>query len=268
MTKSYHGNPCWYELATSKGNLAAAETFYGKILGWKVQDAGMEGFDYHLAKSGDDMVAGMMDMPDDVATLPPFWMIYFAVDDADKCVADARAAGASVHREPADIPGTGRFAILADPQGAAFGVMQPDLSSMTAADLAKVDAGAAAFAQGKPGHGAWHELMSTDPAAGFAFYAGLFGWSKGDAVDMGAMGTYQVFRRDGTDIGGMMGLGDAPVPNWLPYFGVDRVGDTTKAITAAGGRVHHGPVEVPGGSYIAVAQDPQGAWFAVTGANG
>lgn len=268
MTKSFHGKPCWYELATSKGNLTAAETFYGKILGWTVQDSGMEGFDYHLARSGDDMVAGMMVMPDDVAAMPPFWMIYFDVDDADRIAAAAKAAGGTVHREPADIPGTGRFAILADPQGAAFGILQPDLSSMSAADIAKVEEGASAFSQGKPGHGAWNELMSTDPAAGFAFYAGLFGWSKGDAVDMGAMGTYQLFRHDGADIGGMMGLGDAPVPNWLPYFGVEGVADATTAITAAGGHVHHGPIEVPGGSYIAVAQDPQGAWFAVTGPNG
>lgn len=64
-----------------------------------------------------------------------------------------------------------------------------------------------------------------------------------------------------------MGLGDAPVPAWLPYFGVE--GEVTKvaeAIKSAGGRVHHGPVEVPGPAYITVAQDPQGAWFAVVGA--
>ncbi|MFC6673192.1 hypothetical protein [Marinobacterium aestuariivivens] len=82
------------------------------------------------------------------------------------------------------------------------------------------------------------------------------------------MGTYQLFRHNGIDIGGMMGLGDAPISNWLPYFGVDGgVSERIEVIRAAGGNVHHGPVEVPGGAYIAVAQDPQGAWFAVVGAS-
>ncbi|MFC6673190.1 hypothetical protein [Marinobacterium aestuariivivens] len=71
MTKRFHGNPCWYELATSKGSLQSAGDFYGKILGWTVEDAGMQGFDYHLAKSAGDNVAGLMVMPEDVADMPP-----------------------------------------------------------------------------------------------------------------------------------------------------------------------------------------------------
>src|SRR5690606_35505895 len=188
--------------------------------------------------------------------MTPFWMIYFAVDDADTFIADAKAAGGELHRGPDDIPGTGRFALLADPQGAGFGILEPDTTDMPA------DMGA--FNQNKPGHGNWQELMSTDPVAGFAFYSGLFGWTRGEAMDMGPMGTYQLFAHEGADIGGMMGLGQAPKSSWLPYFGVDgAVSDTIAAITAAGGHVHHGPVEVPGGAFIAIAQDPQGAWFAV-----
>lgn len=266
MARSHHGNPCWYELATGGGHLKAAEDFYGKILGWRITDSGMEGFDYHLAKAGDDMVAGMMTMPEAVSGMPPFWMIYFSVDDADAFVADAKAAGASVHKDPQDVPGTGRFAILADPQGAAFGILQADMSGMSEANIAKTEAGGGAFDQSKAGHANWNELMSTDPEAGFAFYSKMFGWTKGDAVPMGEMGVYQLVRHGEVDIAGMMGLGQSPVPNWLPYFGVAGVSDSIEAITKAGGTVHHGPMEVPGGAYIAIAQDPQGAWFAITGA--
>lgn len=255
MARSQHGNPCWYELATSAGDLQAAEDFYGAILGWTVSESGMEGFDYHLAKADDDMVAGMMVMPEAVSGMPPFWMIYFSVEDADAFVADATAAGASVHKDPEDVPGTGRFAILADPQGAAFGILQPDTGA---------EAGGGAFHPSKPGHANWNELMSSDPEAAFAFYSKMFGWTKGEAVGMGGEGVYQLVRRDGVDIAGMMGLGQAPVPNWLPYFGVASVSACIEAITRAGGTVHHGPMEVPGG-FIAIAQDPQGAWFAVTG---
>ena len=62
-----------------------------------------------------------------------------------------------------------------------------------------------------------------------------------------------------------MGLGNAPVPAWLPYFGVDNASSAVERIKAGGGQVMHGPAEVPGPAYIAVAQDPQGAWFAVVG---
>lgn len=252
------GTPCWYELATSKGNLGAAETFYGEVLGWAFQDAGMAGFDYHLAKADGDMVAGLMNMPDDVGAMPPFWMIYFAVDDADKAAAAIEAAGGRIHRAPADIPGTGRFAVVGDPQGAGFGILE--LEPMPGQEGA-----GGAFNQQKTGHGNWNELMSSDPEAGYRFYSGLFGWQKSQAVEMGAMGTYQVFSHDGTDIGGMMGLGNSPVPAWLPYFGANGIDAAIARITKAGGKIAHGPTEVPGGAFIAVAQDPQGAWFAVVG---
>ncbi len=265
MTEHHHGNPCWYELTTSKNGLKPAEDFYAAILGWTFQDSGMKGFDYHLAQSDGDTVAGVMPPHDEGENIPPHWMIYFAVADADAFVDAARAAGATVRRGPNDVPGTGRFALLADPQGASFGILQPDTSKMSDAEIAKIKRGEGAFQQTKPGHGAWNELMSTDPAAAFAFYSKLLGWTKGAAIDMGKMGTYQLVQHEGVDIGGMMGLGDAPVPKWLPYFGVrGRVSDAVSAVKSAGGSIHHGPVEVPGGGHIAVGQDPQGAWFAVT----
>lgn len=254
-----HGRPCWYELTTSEGALGAAEAFYGEVLGWSFRDSGMEGFEYHLATSSGDMVAGLMVKPADApAEMPPFWLIYFAVDDADKAAADVMAAGGQTFHAPSDIPGTGRFAVLADPQGAAFGVLQP-------APMPGEDQAGGAFDQAKAGHGNWNELMTTDPEAGFGFYARLLGWSKSQAVDMGEMGVYQLFSHDGADIGGMMGLGPAPVPNWLPYFGVNGVAAAIGRIEAGGGKLAHGPMEVPGGAFIAVAQDPQGAWFAVVG---
>lgn len=260
----FQGTPCWYELGTS--DLDAASAFYTRILGWQVAGSGMEGFDYRLAKAGGDMVAGMMSNSGQEGSPPPNWLIYFAADDCDRTAAGIRAAGGTILKEPADIPGTGRYAVAVDPQGAVFGLLQPDMSHMSAEDRAKAEAGGGAFDQKKAGHGNWNELMSTDPQAAFGFYAGIFGWTKGDAMDMGAMGTYQLVRHGGGDIGAMMGLGDAPVPVWLAYFGVDgAVTKVIEAIAAAGGTVHHGPMEVPGPAWIAVAQDPQGAWFAVVG---
>ena len=256
---SHHGSPCWYELATAKGQLGAAEAFYGKVLGWSVADAGMEGFTYHLAKSDGDLVAGLMDMPDNLAGMPPFWMIYFAVDDADTAVAAMEKAGARVHQPVTPIPNTGRFAVLADPQGAAFGILEP---------LPMEGGGAGnAFDQKKEGHGNWNELSTTDHKAAMAFYGKAFGWKPSQSMDMGEMGSYDLFARDGADIGGMMRLqpGGAPAPYWLPYFGVNGTEAAMQRVTAAGGKIMHGPQEVPGGAFIAVATDPQGATFAMVG---
>lgn len=263
---NFQGNPCWYELTTSRGNLKPTESFYSRIFSWSFQDSGMEGFDYHLAQSDGDMVAGLMEMPEDNFGKLPLWLTYFSVHDADAFVVDAMALGATLCREPDDVPGTGRFAVLTDPQGAAFGILQPDMSNMSEVDIAKAERGEGAFHSTKPGCCNWNELTSTDPDASFAFYSRLLGWTKGKAVDMDKMGTYQLFQHDGTDIGGMMGLGDAPTSNWLPYFGVHNVSGVIDAIKAAGGSIHQGPLKVPGGNYIAVARDPQGTWFAMTGA--
>lgn len=260
---SYQGNPCWFELGTT--DLDAAQRFYGDVLGWSVAGAGMEGFDYRLAKSGGEMVAGMMSTAGQKDAPGPNWVVYVAVDDCDATARAATEAGATVMMGPQDIPNTGRFAVIADPQGAVFGILQPDMSTMSDADRAKAEAGHGAFDQQKAGHGNWLELMSTDAAAGFEFYAGLFGWTKGTAMDMGSMGTYQLFARNGADIGGMMGLGNAPSPRWLTYFGVNGVAAGIERIRSGGGQVHRGPTEVPGGAFIAVASDPQGAPFAVVG---
>lgn len=262
---SFQGTPCWYELGTS--DLDGARDFYSRVLDWRITDSGMEGFDYRLAEGSNGAVAGMMSTSFQAGNPPPNWLIYFAVDDCDRSAASVRGAGGKICKDPADIPDVGRFAIVSDPQGAVFGLLQPDMSRMSPEDRAKVAAGEGAFDQRKAGHAHWNELMSSDPPAGLAFYSSLFGWTKGDAMDMGDMGTYQFIRHRDDDIGAIMGLGDAPMPVWLPYFGAVRpVTETVEAIKSAGGRIHHGPAEVPGPLYIAVAQDPQGAWFGVVGA--
>ena len=107
-----------------------------------------------------------------------------------------------------------------------------------------------------------------DQEAAFAFYAGLFGWTKAEAIDMGAMGTYQLFATGGAPVGGMMTRSDSmPPPSWLYYFNVDSAERAATRVRDAGGQVANGPHQVPGGSWIAHCLDPQGAIFAVVGPN-
>ncbi|MBM3603875.1 MAG: VOC family protein [Alphaproteobacteria bacterium] len=252
----YHGKPAWFELTTAPGQLAAAGTFYGKVLGWDLADAGMPGMTYHLASHGGDMVAGMMEA---TTQMPPGWLIHFDVDDVDAATALVTGRGGKVLHPPTDIPGTGRFAVVSDPQGAAFGLLQP-----TPMDP-QPPAGSGAWNQRKEGHGNWTELMSTDPDAALDFYAKLLGWTLSQTMDMGDQGTYRIFAWNGTQIGGIMGLGHAPQSRWLPYFGVNGVAAAVDRVTGSGGTLIHGPQEVPGPAFVAALRDPQGADFALVG---
>ena len=113
----------WYELMTT--DRAAAEAFYRAVVGWEIQacDGGMP---YSIANAGGRPAAGIMDLPEEAraAGMPPAWVGYVGVADVDAAADEVREAGGAVHREPADIPGIGRFAVVADPQGAVFAVIK------------------------------------------------------------------------------------------------------------------------------------------------
>ena len=70
-----------------------------------------------------DGIAGAMSPP---MEMPPFWNVYFAVDDAAATVAEARERGAQVMMDATPMPGVGTLATLVDPQGAVFSIMQPE----------------------------------------------------------------------------------------------------------------------------------------------
>ena len=163
-------------------------------------------------------------------------------------------AGGKVYREPADIPSVGRFSVVADPQGAMFmlfspqGEAQPKVPPMT------------------EGHVGWRELYTTDWKSAFDFYSGKFGWQKGEAMDMGPMGVYQLFTVDGEQTGGMMNKpAEIPHAMWLYYFNVGDIDAAAGRVRDGGGQVLNGPMEVPGGSWIVQCTDPQGAMFALAG---
>jgi predicted enzyme related to lactoylglutathione lyase len=119
------------------------------------------------------------------------------------------------------------------------------------------------------GHIGWHELHAGNLEEDWAFYSGLFGWVKDAAYDMGGeVGTYQTYG-DGTGgygFGGMMTkMAQTPMPHWVYYFSIGDIDAAAKRVTENGGTVMMGPHEVPGGTWIVNALDPQGAEFALIG---
>ena len=111
-----HGVFSWNELMTN--NVTAAKTFYREALGWDLQDMGIPGMPYTIAKQGSREVAGIMAMPDDDQGMPPCWGSYVTVDDVEARVERVKSLGGKLCHGPQDIPNIGRFAVISDPQGA------------------------------------------------------------------------------------------------------------------------------------------------------
>jgi predicted enzyme related to lactoylglutathione lyase len=116
------GTPAWAELHTRNGE--AADAFYRGLFDYQQEQVGDgAAFDYSVWSLGDRQVAGrMLDGSDVPAEIPPHWLIYFAVDDADSAVARATAAGGQLRMGPDDSP-YGRMAVISDPDGAVFSVI-------------------------------------------------------------------------------------------------------------------------------------------------
>lgn len=263
------GTFIWHELMTT--DTAAAQKFYGDVVGWTFRSPppgmGMPEVPYTLISANGQDVGGMMALSDTCGDgeAKPGWMGSVKVGDVNAAAAKVKDNGGMIYYEPTDIPGVGRFAIAGDPGGGTLcllsmnGTLDKDLDPK---------------AQTAIGHIGWNELHSTDWEKSFSFFEKLFGWKKDTAMDMGPMGTYQLFRTDGGEdsdkciaAGGMMTkTPKMPVPGWIYYFNVDGIDAAIDRVNAGGGKVLMGPDEVPGGAWIIQGLDPQGAMFALVSA--
>ena len=248
-TTTLLGRPVWYELMTT--DMQAAEKFYSAVVGWKTAPFMEASHPYTTFNQGENGVGGVMTRPPEVKA-PPFWAMYVAVPDLKEAAAKITRLGGKAHTDVMDIPTVGRFQMMMDPQGAAFYIIEPSREERRPEGPAQV------------GEASWHELMTTDMPAAMQFYQDVFGWQPGDSMDMGEMGPYQMFNRPHGMIGGMMNkppqMASVP-PNWQIYFRVPDVHAAAERITANGGTILNGPMEVPGGDWVVNAMDPQGAAF-------
>ncbi|MDQ3349366.1 MAG: VOC family protein [Acidobacteriota bacterium] len=246
------GRPLWYELMTT--DMKAAETFYRTVVGWtSVPFDGAPQPYVMFNRTGDIPVAGLMTLPDDLKA-PPFWAMCVGVPELEPAAEHIKGLGGASRSPVIEVPGVGRMQMMTDPQGAAFYIYEPEGTEHRREAAAE------------PGEASWHELMTTDAPAAMAFYNTVFGWQPSEAMDMGPMGKYHMFNRPHGMIGGMMNkppeMAHVP-PNWQIYFRVPDITAATERITANGGQILNGPMEVPGGSWIVNAMDPQGAAFAL-----
>jgi predicted enzyme related to lactoylglutathione lyase len=247
----------WYELMTPDRD--AAVDYYTKVVGWTAAPHPTSTTDsgpYMVLSRDGREFGGMFEFTDAMKAngMPPFWIGYVAVPDADETARRIEAAGGAVHRGPDDIPGVGRFAMVADPGGAMFYVMAPN---------PREDAPPRPEGSG-PACG-WHELITSQgQEAAFEFYSGLFGWETLSEFDMGPMGTYRIFGANGERLGGMMDKPEQlPRSVWGYYFTTPAIDAAAERVAANGGTVRMGPMQVPDGSWVIQCADPQGAIFSM-----
>ncbi len=248
--KPLPGKFVWFELVSNDAK--KAQLFYGDVLGWKTQAFPMGDFTYEMILTGDTadtMIGGYA--PSKNERQPSHWISYVSVEDVDATVKAAVANGGKVVEAPFDLPGVGRKAGIADPQGAELHLLKN-----TAGDRPDVPAAA-------PGQFFWNELHTSDPTKALAFYEKVLGFSH-RAMDMGPGGTYHILSRGGVDRGGVTShLPPGVPPHWLPYVAVADTDATIARARKLGAKIPMAPEDIPGVGRFGVIEDPTGALLAI-----
>src|SRR5690349_20126714 len=171
-----HGSFIWYELMTTDPE--GAKRFYEDVVGWAIGDPAPAGdSEYRMLGAPDGFAGGMLTLSEAMweGGARPMWLGYLGVDDVDSAVEKAVAAGATVQMPASDIPGVGRIAMIADPQGVPIYLMR-----------GATDGESTAYQRHNGlGHVAWNELMTGDRQAALDFYGEQFGYVREGGMDMG-----------------------------------------------------------------------------------
>ena len=264
------GVPCWVD--TTQPDPDAAAEFYGGLFGWELEDVMPDGSDakYLIGRIGGKDV-GAISSQQEGDPSPPHWNTYIWVDSADDTAARVRDAGGAVLAEPFDVMESGRMAVFADPEGAAFCVWQ-----------AKEHRGSQVVNE----HGSvnFNSLHTRDTEGAKAFYGSVFGWGVLDLGGGGMMWTQPEYgdhleeiapgtRENVAAMGGPEGfenvvasivpLGDDQPdtpPHWSVTFGVDDADATAAQAKELGGTVIADPMDAPWVRMTVIA-DPAGATF-------
>jgi uncharacterized protein len=240
------GRWLWADLVTT--DLAQSQAFYQRVFGWEFRAQPGEGGQpaYLTILSQGHPIGGMVALPRDNARPGARW-IALASGDPSTLAARAAERGGSVVVAPRQLPGRGELAVIADPDGARFGVL-------------RADGGDPPDHRGRVNEWLWIELWTPEPSRAVDFYRHLFGYSV-SAAD--ARGTGYHLSAGGRARAGVLRSPDPTLPAaWIPYVRVADVAATLARARAEGARViveprpHHR-------SQVAVLVDPLGAPFAI-----
>lgn len=256
------GNFIWYELMTPDPTGAAA--FYGAVAGWTIQPQGSampNGSEYRMiGRSDGGNAGGVLTLTPGMAAMgmQAGWIGYIHAPDLDAAVARLQAGGGKVHMPVTDI-GVGRMAMVSDPWGAVFYLMDP------VPPAGQPDAVSDVYAD-QPQHMRWNQHWSPDARSAAAFYTDVVGWRQDGGMTMPDGRDYLFFYAGDARTGALGTMRpDGPGCRWEYILGVDDIDRSVAAVKANGGNVRGKVEQVPGGHWAADITDPQGARIGIVG---
>jgi uncharacterized protein len=241
------GTPTWVDLGLPPDELDRAMDFYRAVFGWDFQVGPEETMRYTNCLLRGRPVAALAPTPDqDPANVR--WTMYFATSDCDATAGRVTQAGGTLLFEPMDIMDLGRWALAIDPVGAVFGLWQA--GRHIGAEIVN-----------EPGSLVRNDLVTPVPGPAREFYTKVFGFALDGNPDLPGFDFTFLRRPDGKEIGGIMGVAEAPASAWNTTFEVADTDAVTERARAAGGRIT-GVDDSPYGR-MATIIDPFGAEFSI-----
>jgi predicted enzyme related to lactoylglutathione lyase len=236
-------------------DVEASKIFYRGLFGWEFYTVAEprlgEFMMFTMGDTAGPETAGLMALADD--TIPPTWTCYFNVTDIPSSVAAVREAGGQVYADGIDVAHLGRMALVADSQGAGFGLWQPyDFPGVALV--------------GEPGAMSWAELTCPDIDAAADFYGHVLGWER--PMDLRGVGgrTYLGWRLAGRPVAGVVRPDrrrlSAGTAHWMPYFAVDDCDASAAKAERLGARVLLECADTPHGRFAMIC-DPTSALLAI-----
>jgi len=207
-------------------------------------------------------IIGLGARSEESAHLPLQWMAHIQVADVAASVNRALVLGGNELMHGRDDAGKSQWAVLVDPNGAAFGII-PVVSGEAASTTGDEQLPAAA------GHISWISLTVSDASATRDFYRQVVDWSARDVEmedDDGVYTDYDLFDVDGNPAAGISharGVNVGLPPNWLIYIPVGDLAESLRRVQDGGGTIINSTRQSDGGYTDAVVQDPVGACLAL-----
>lgn len=236
------GHVVWHDLVTP--DIAQSQQFYSAVFGWQYKTVND---DYALVMINGDLIAGMAQL--DNKNNASHWLTLLSVDDIDNATAKASAAGAKILIDKATIEGRGDVAVLSDPQGAVFSIIDTVNGDPTPN-------------QGKQNSWMWQEVWSDNPSKSQAFYQQLGNYQTADKTVYNTAYSY-LKTNDQAAIGFVKKPSEGIGNTWVNYIKVKDVQATLQKVTAAGGEILMVPNKAIRNRTVAIIRDPSGAGLVI-----
>jgi predicted enzyme related to lactoylglutathione lyase len=235
----------WLELITD--DVEGAIAFYTELLGWEITTGDVDGDEYRYATVGETNICGFD--TDDGSGAPPHFLPYIEVDESlETSVAAVENNGGKLHRT-LDVPGIGRMATCADPDGALFAALQQAEGSTSNPSVWPPADGTVS----------WYALAASDARKAAGFYSAVFGYDAEDSDQVGSPEGYLVLKTGEEMHAGLFGHGGTMPSTWLVYFVVPDIDAAQRKVVETGGTVLTPVMNIPGIGRIVSIADPQGA---------